>query len=218
LILNKLLPPLILASASPRRQRLFSLLGLPFTVAVSDVDETLPPDTSPEEIVRDLALAKAQAIAARQPNSLIVAADTVVALDDRILGKPRDAEEAVAMLLALRGRWHRVWTGLAVVGAGNEPPLAVTVFTDVLMRDYSGAEIADYVATGDPLDKAAAYAIQYADFHPVARIAGCHANVMGLPLCYLHPLLIQLQVTAPVLPAIACPAHLGIVCPLGPYH
>jgi septum formation protein len=213
LILNKPLPTLILASASPRRQQLLSLLGMPFTVAASDVDEALPPDTSPAVIVRDLALAKAQTIAAIRPHCLIIAADTVVALDDRILGKPRDAEEAVAMLLALRGRWHRVWTGLAVMRAHPEPPLVVTVATDVLMRDYSSAEIAAYVATGDPLDKAAAYAIQHADFHPVARIAGCHANVMGLPLCHLYALLVQVNATPPILAATACPAHLGIVCP-----
>ncbi len=214
----KPLPGLILASASPRRQRLLSLLGLPFTVAVSDIDETLPPDTSPEEIVRALALAKAQAIAASRSNGLIIAADTVVALDDRILGKPRHAADAVAILVALRGRWHRVWTGLAVIEAGTGTPLAVTIATDVLMRNYADAEIAAYVATGDPLDKAAAYAIQHADFHPVAQIKGCHANVMGLPLCDLYSLLARFDMTPPLHPKGTCSAHLGIVCQLATDH
>ncbi len=211
--LEETLPDLILASASPRRQQLFSLLGVPFSVAVSDVDETFPPDKPPEEIVRDLALSKAQMVAARQPRSLIIAADTVVDLDGRILGKPQDTSDAAVMLASLRGRWHRVWTGLAIMGAGLAAPLGMAVETDVFMRDYADAEIAAYVASGDPLDKAAAYAIQHAGFHPVARIEGCHANVMGLPLCALLGPLVQAGVVPPVLPAAACPVSLRITCP-----
>jgi MAF protein len=205
-------PGLVLASASPRRKRLLSLLGLPFTIAVSDLNERLPARSSSAEIARALALAKAQAVAASQPHKVIIAADTVVDLDERTLGKPLDAAEAVAMLVALRGRWHRVWTGLAVIDPGTGTPLSALVVTDVFMRDYADAEIAAYVATGDPMDKAAAYAIQHTGLHPVARIMGCHANVMGLPLCHLQALLAHVGVVPPTLAATACPAHLGIDC------
>ncbi len=190
-----------------------SLLGLPFTVAASEVDETLPANVSPAEVVRALALAKAQTVAARQPRTLVIAADTVVALDDRILGKPQDAAEATAMLASLRGRRHLVWTGLAIVGAGLPTPLGVAVRTDVLMRDYADAEISSYVASGDPLDKAAGYAIQHAGFHPGARVEGCYANVMGLPLCHLGALLAQAGIAPLVLADQPCQAHLHIVCP-----
>jgi septum formation protein len=210
--LNKTVFELILASASPRRRQLLSLLGLPFEVAVSDVDETLP-HASAEESVIALALAKARSIAARHPHRPIIAADTVVAVDDRILGKPGDRAEAVAMLVSLRHRWHRVWTGLVLIGAEGGQPLSVAVPTDVFMRDYADAEIAAYVASGDPLDKAAAYAIQHATFRPVETIVGCHANVMGLPLCHLYALLAQGGVLPPVFPSAACPIHLGISCP-----
>jgi septum formation protein len=212
---------LVLASASPRRQSLFRLLGLPFTVAVSDVDEPLPPGALPQETVRTLAMAKAQSVASRYRRGLVIAADTVVALDHRLLGKPRDADEAVAMLIALRDRWHRVYTGLVALdvpgsedGRHSPAPAALhaVVTSDVLMRDYSDAEIAAYVATGDPLDKAAAYAIQHTDFDPVLALRGCYANVMGLPLCHLYAMLAESGLGLPVHPSAVCPTYLAIAC------
>jgi MAF protein len=128
-----------------------------------------------------LALAKAVEVGLRYPESLVIGSDTVVVFEGRILGKPADAEEAIATLTALRGRWHEVITAVAVVR-----PLTQTstehVTTRVRMRYYSDAEIDAYVASGKPMDKAGAYGIQDEDFHPIAEYDGCYCNVMGLPL------------------------------------
>lgn len=220
---------LILASASPRRQDLLRLLGVPFTVLASAVAETLLPGTAARRAVISLASAKALAVSAARPDCVVVGADTVVAMDGRLFGKPRDADDAVTMLRALRGRWHRVWTGIAVVTAaqegapsghaapkGGQGLATLAVRSDVLMRHYSDAEIDRYVATGDPLDKAAAYAIQRSEFSPVAELAGCYANVMGLPLCHLRRLVQQAGIVAPLDPLLTCPPCLGITCS-GPF-
>jgi MAF protein len=216
---------LILASASPRRRVLLGLLGIPFRSVISYADETLMPGVAPERVVAALAASKAACASEAGSRGLVVAADTVVALGGEIMGKPRDAQDAVAMLKALRGRWHRVWTGMVVldttggqgdgaaaVGMGAAMPgQPAVVRSDVLMRRYSDHEIERYVASGDPLDKAAAYAIQHAEFRPVARLRGCYANVMGLPVCRLAELLGQHGLTA-ACPREACTAHLGIEC------
>lgn len=173
-------PKLILASRSPRRQAMLAALGLTFDIAVADVDETPLPDERPEPLVRRLSAAKAAAIAARHPTAVVLAADTVVVLDDRLLGKPADPAEAWAMLRALRGRTHQVFTAIEVRGprgVWNE-----MIASAVTMRPYSDAEIARYIASGDPLDKAGAYAIQHPLFAPVASWQGCYAAIMGLPL------------------------------------
>jgi len=217
---------LILASASPRRRDLLKLLGLPYAVSPSDLVETLPPGATPQATVTSLARAKARAVAAARSDNVVIAADTVVAMDGHLFGKPRDTDEAVAMLRALRGRWHRVWTGLAVLAAAEGSPagrrmpradkerqLVLAVKSDVLMRHYSDAEIGAYVATGDPLDKAAAYAIQRNEFSPVAQLAGCYANVMGMPLCHLYLLLQRMGMKLPLDPLETCPPYLGITCP-----
>lgn len=151
-----------------------------------DVDESPHPGELPQDLVRRLARAKVQSgvLNAGHPDAIIVAADTVVALDDLILGKPSDPADAARMLRLLRGRAHVVHSGIAVAQGARE--IVQTQTTTVWMRDYAEPEIAAYVATGDPLDKAAAYAIQHSEFHPVARIEGCHANVMGLPLCRVY--------------------------------
>lgn len=202
---------IILASASPRRRVLMGLLGVPFDVAVPDVLEDMDGDGSPRECVLRLASDKAAAVALRFPGRIVVAADTIVALDDQILGKPSDSADAMRMLALLRGRWHRVWTGIAV-RSGPGAALRAAEWTDVLMRDYANAEAAAYVATGDPLDKAAAYAIQHEQFSPVALISGCYANVMGLPLCRLHAMLAQVGLAHRETPLVRCAAHLHIEC------
>ena len=120
---------------------------------------------------------------------MIIAADTTVALDDEILGKPATPEEAEMMLRRLRKRSHQVYTALAILDLSDQTRHSRLVCTDVHMRDYSDFEIADYIASGDPLDKAGAYAIQHSGFHPVDRVDGCWANVVGMPLCQLNPLL-----------------------------
>ncbi len=204
-------PPLILASTSPRRRELITLFGLEFKFISADIDEAPRAGEPPAELVWRLSRAKAALGVHKSPDALIVAADTLVALDGAILGKPKDSADATRMLQRLRARAHVVYSGVTVAQGARQITQVVT--TTVWMREYSDAEIAAYVATGDPLDKAAAYAIQHAAFHPVARIDGCHANVMGLPLCHLYRALKAFGV-AVAEPDRACQAHLKIVCPV----
>ena len=193
--------PLILASASPRRRQLLAALGIPFAVDVADIDESRLGAESPEAHVRRLAEEKARAVAARRRQDVILAADTIVVHQGRILGKPRDAAHARAMLQSLRSEPHQVITAVAVALPEGESHAKAQgaqrktgVFSDldiatVVMRQYSGAEIDAYIASGDPFDKAGAYAIQNAAFAPVARLEGCYAGVMGLPLALTARLL-----------------------------
>jgi septum formation protein len=206
-------PALVLASNSPRRRELLALGGWTFSVRPADIDESQMPGEAPGTYVLRLARCKAQVCAkSAQPGEIIVAADTTVAIDGRLLGKPRDAAEAEEMLLLLRGRRHQVHTGIGV--KKGDTLLTDLCTTDVPMRRYSDAEIAAYVASGDPLDKAGAYAIQHAGFHPVENFTGCFASVMGLPLCHLLRLLRQVDVfPAADLPA-ACQGFLEYQCPI----
>ncbi|HEY8601607.1 MAG TPA: Maf family protein [Thermomicrobiales bacterium] len=193
--------PLILASASPRRRALIGRLGVPYIVAPSDVDETTAPGLAPEAVAESLALLKARAVAAQYPGRVVIGADTVVIpYDDQptILGKPRDDADAVRMLRLLRDRWHRVATGIAVVRAGAEWSAVVTA--GVRMGAYSDAEIAGYVASGEPHDKAGAYAIQGLGGRLVAEVRGSELAVVGLPLGRLAELLGDAGVTLPIAP------------------
>ena len=193
--------PLVLASASPRRRQIIARLGLPFTVCVSPADEELAQERYPgpaEELALWLAKHKLAPVL-RLPeyaDSMIVAADTTVLLDGHILGKPRDEAHARDLLLALRGRWHDVVTGIAVsyLIDGKRQMRSASCITPVLMRHYSEAEIASYIVTGDPLDKAGAYGIQHPGFQPTARINGCYLNVVGLPLCVLVDLMAEFHI------------------------
>ena len=177
---------LILASASPRRRELLPALGLDFDIRPADLDEASE-EPDPARRASRLALRKAHALAAAHPAAAVIGADTIVALDGRTLGKPSDAEEATAMLTALRGRTHEVVTAVAVVSGGRTAAEAVT--TAVTMRDYADDEIARYVARGEPLDKAGGYAIQDPELAPAASIDGCRCAVIGLPLWTLRTLL-----------------------------
>jgi septum formation protein len=174
------MPDLILASQSPRRRQLLAALGLTFTADAADVDETPLPGEEPDGLACRLCRAKALAVAGRHPGAIVLAADTMVALDGLLLGKPADEFEATAMLRRLRGRTHQVYTAVCV--AHNGSLVSRLSISDVTMRPYSDEEIARYVATGDPLDKAGAYAIQHPAFAPVAAWEGCYAGIMGLPL------------------------------------
>ncbi len=213
-------PSLILASASPRRRALLSLLGVPFRVVGSDVEEQQLQGESPREMVMRLSRAKAEAIAAGVQGSIVLACDTIVALGEAVLGKPTSPEEAATMLRRLRGREHRVYSGLTVLDEGWQGATesgqwtAACDETVVHMRRYSEREIADYVASGDPLDKAGAYAIQNAGFHPVARIEGCYASVMGLPLRLVAQALRPFGLPLPhdTTVAAACAASTGHPC------
>ena len=212
--------PLILASASPRRRQLLALAGWAFTVATADIDETPLTDEAPAEFVSRLSRGKAQAVAARlvQPPAeppVIVACDTTVVLDNRLLNKPADAAEARAMLTALRDRTHQVLTGLAVLDTATGGLHGEVVVSNVPMRAYTDAEMDAYIASGDPLDKAGAYAIQHPGFQPVERGAfnQCFANVMGLPLCHLLRCLRAHGFASPTLP-LACQAFIPYECPI----
>ena len=176
-------PYLVLASNSPRRRQLLSMTRLPFMVKVADVDESPVENEKPANYVLRLAEVKARAIQA-DTDQIVLAADTTVVDGDDILGKPVDEAEAVAMLTRLRGHTHQVYTGIALIRQSDGLLLRDLCFTNVPMRDYSDEEIRAYVATGDPLDKAGAYAIQHPKFKPVARMDGCYASVMGLPVCH----------------------------------
>ncbi|HHB90706.1 MAG TPA: septum formation inhibitor Maf [Anaerolineae bacterium] len=178
---------LILASASPRRRQLLTALGIPFSIDAADIDERRLRGETPQAHVRRLAEAKAQTVAARHPGHVVLAADTIVVLDGEILGKPKDEDTARAMLRALRGRMHLVMTAIAVMGEGEL--LSDLDISRVFMRDYTDAAIEAYIASGDPMDKAGAYAIQNRAFHPVARLEGCFAGVMGLSLAMAARLL-----------------------------
>lgn len=175
---------IILASGSPRRRQLLEQIGLTFTVRASDVDETVAPGAAPADMVEALSLRKGEAVAALSaPGELILAADTVVALDGAILGKPHSAEEAVSMLTALSGRTHQVYTGVTLLRDGER--LTEHEITSVTFRTLTGPEIAAYVRTGEPMDKAGAYGIQGYGALLVDRLEGDYFNVMGLPLCRL---------------------------------
>ncbi len=207
---------LILASSSPRRRQLLAALGHPFTIDAADIDESRMGEESPAAHVRRLAEEKARAVAARRPQDVILAADTIVVHQGRILGKPRDAAHARAMLQSLRNEPHQVITAVAVSRA--DAIVSELDVSTIIMRDYSDAEIDAYIASGDPFDKAGAYAIQNAAFAPVARLEGCYAGVMGLPLALTARLLTAAGlVPAPSWPQ-ACHAITGHCCQLGTEH
>lgn len=177
----------ILASGSPRRRELLGLTGLMFSLRTGKVDEAPRPGEAAEDFVRRLSQAKARAAASDvRAGALIVAADTAVMSDGHLLGKPTNPAEAEDMLRALRGRTHAVLTSLTLLDTATGQTLDETCRTVVPMRNYTDEEIAGYIATGDPMDKAGAYGIQHAGFRPVENLTGCYANVMGLPLCHLE--------------------------------
>ena len=170
---------IILASGSPRRRELLQGMGYQFAVCSPDVDENL--SGAPEEIVGILAERKADAAAARFGEGIVIAADTLVALDHRALGKPRDDAQACAMLESLSGREHEVFTGLCVLNALTGEKTVCVERTGVTFRDLTPGEIEAYVATGEPRDKAGAYAIQGGAGAFVTRVDGSFHNVIGLP-------------------------------------
>ena len=193
------------------------LLNVPFEVATTDVDETPLQGETATDLVARLSRAKAEAAHALYPDRIVIAADTDGELDWAILGKPRDRQDARAMLRALRGREHIVHGGITIahptlppLGNGRRGRDTFVVHTRVWMRNYSDAELEAYVATGDPLDKAAAYAVQHRLFRPVERVEGCFANVMGMALCRLRNALVA-DYPLPD-PCLECHLHPGEGC------
>ena len=175
---------IILASASPRRKELLTQMGLPFQIIVSHADETVDETLSPAQQVETISRRKAQAVAETVgPDKLVIAADTIVALDGEVMGKPHSVDEAVGMLRRLQGRTHEVYTGLTL--QQGDRVTAHVERTAVTFRPVTEKEIAAYVATGEPMDKAGAYGIQGKGGVFVEGIQGDYFNVMGLPVCAL---------------------------------
>lgn len=177
---------LILASASPRRKELLGLFGLPFVVRAADIDETMNPENAPYDEVARVSRRKALAVQ-RTGDDVVIAADTIVVCEGKILGKPHDAAEAKAMLALLSGRDHQVMTGCTVLR--GEKSETVTEVTDLHFRPLSQKEIDRYVASGEPMDKAGAYGIQGGAALFCQRMVGDYYNVMGLPVCRLGQML-----------------------------
>jgi len=203
---------LILASGSPRRKQLLSLLGIPFVIKAVDVDERQLDGESPPELVLRLSQAKALALGHVRADELVVAADTVVALGNTVLGKPLDVEDAFEMLCKLRDRAHVVYSGVSVWHPATRRIASEISMSTVWMREYTDDEINRYVKSGDPLDKAGAYAIQHTAFSPVDRVEGCWLGVMGLPLCHLGRALEEFDVAIPVSVGGTCQAFTQREC------
>jgi len=180
---------LVLASASPRRQELLRNAGIPFTVQPADIDETPRTGEAPREYAERLAREKALAVWRLRPQDVVLGADTIVVVDEAILGKPANAGDAARMLRLLSGRVHRVITGVCVVGAVASEERIASETTLVTMNELSDEEIRDYIATGEPMDKAGAYAIQGMASRWIPRIEGDYSNVVGLPVALVHAML-----------------------------
>ena len=178
---------LVLASTSPRRNELLRLLEIPFEKRPSNADETHHEDVNAVDYVRQMAWEKGRAVF-QTDGEWILSADTIVALDGQVIGKPADETEAFEILRAMRARGHTVYTALSLRNENGEITESLCA-TDVFMRDYSEEELAAYIASKDYKDKAGGYAIQHREFHPCTGVQGCYANVMGLPLCHLAMLL-----------------------------
>lgn len=178
---------IILASGSPRRAELLRAAGIAFEASPPAVDESLRADESPEQYVRRLAVDKAETGARRHPGRVVLGADTTVVFDGEVLGKPVDGADAARMLRTLGGRTHQVITGVAVAGPAGT--LEAAAFTEVAIRALTDEEIAQYIASGEPMDKAGAYAIQGRAAAFVTRVDGSYTNVVGLPVALVCRLL-----------------------------
>lgn len=183
--------PLILASASPRRAELLRNAGIAFTVEPAHVPEQPCAGEPPLAYAQRLARDKARAVFAHNPDNVVLGADTVVVVDEHLLEKPRDEQDAARMLRLLSGRTHQVITGVCVLAPGHEQTEAEV--TDVRFSDLSNEEIDAYIATREPMDKAGAYAIQGIASRWVERIDGCYFNVVGLPVPRVYRMLGKLR-------------------------
>lgn len=206
---------IVLASNSPRRKQILSWTGLEFTVRPADIDETPLPGELPEAYVERLAATKGRKMSGSAGfKELLLAADTTVAENKEILGKPVDAADARRMLQMLRGRVHFVHTAIVVLSPAAGRVEAELCTTRVRMRRYTDEEIDAYIKTGDPLDKAGAYAIQNQEFHPVDLLKGCYASVMGLPLCHLERVLRRMGYGERKNVPFVCQDELSYNCPI----
>ena len=184
-------PKIILASASPRRAEILRTVGWPFEALPVDIDETRHNGENAIDYVQRLAREKAVAAAARNPASMILAADTTVTIDDHILEKPTDESDAVRMLQLLNNRWHRVLTGIAIINSKTSKPIVAHEETEVKFAAMSDEEISWYVRTGEPMDKAGAYAIQGLGSRFIEEITGDYFNVVGLPIRLVYEVFVE---------------------------
>lgn len=185
---------IVLASASPRRRELLGVIGLPFEVIPSTVEESIDPGIPPASAAQLLALSKAREVASRLSDGLVIGADTIVVVDGKILGKPSSPDDAVKMLRMLSGREHSVISGVAIVDARTGREMASHEETLVTFGALEERVIRAYVATGEPMDKAGAYGIQGKAGMLITGICGCYFNVVGLPLARLASMLAQFGV------------------------
>jgi septum formation protein len=176
---------IVLASASPRRREILKMTGLKFSVEAGDYEEDMDLALRPRRLARFLSSEKARAIAVKYTDALVIAADTFIVFRDSLLGKPHTSEEARRMLELLNGRAHSVITGFTVIDTSTKKKVSRSVETRVYFRKLTAKEISSYIRTGEPLDKAGAYAIQGTGAMLVKKIEGDYFNVMGLPLCSL---------------------------------
>lgn len=209
----------ILASKSPRRKTLLRNLIDPFIVVNSDVDEREIPGENPDEFVVRLAKEKALkggagVLTNSLENAFVLGADTIVVDGTEILGKPQDQMDAARILEQLRDKTHQVLSGIALYNLSTREIQTRLVCTEVVMREYTDDEIRDYIASGDPMDKAGAYGIQNRDFNPAPEFFGCFANVMGLPLCHLAVIMKEMGIETDHRVADRCQNSIDYQCPI----
>lgn len=205
---------IILASSSPRRRELISWMNIPFEVTSADIDERHQKGEHPIDYVQRVACEKAEAIFnSSHFAAVILAADTIVIHGEHILGKPKDKDQATEMLLELRGVIHQVVTAICLIQPDGKTMQDLCV-SNVRMRNYSDQEIRKYVSSGDPLDKAGAYAIQNGSFDPVSEFNGCFASVMGFPFCHIERNLQKIGGYNCVSTAERCQKNLHYFCPI----
>ena len=206
---------ILLASQSPRRSELLKLIGKPFDVEPANINENMEKNEEPYSYTKRLALSKSLKVARNNVNgSIVIGADTIVVHDNKAVGKPTNNKEAYQILMKLRGHTHQVVTAVAI----HYSKLGITkqdlCETNVQMRNMTEEEVADYISTGDSLDKAGAYAIQNVEFKPAVPLGGCMANVIGLPLCHITRALREKNIHVDKDIAEKCQDHIGYDCPV----
>lgn len=206
--------PLVLASASPRRRELLSLLGLKFQVRPAEIDETPLPQELPPDLVRRLSIAKARAVSTGVDRGFVVGADSLVVSDGQIFGKPGGPDQARGMLQKLRGTQHQVVTGVTVIDASSGRRLTCSMASSITLRNFTDAEIERSIDAGTPLDKAGAYAVQDRELSPAESLDGCYTNIVGLPLCRLVQMLDSLGFRFPAKQPVAVSTGCTGDCPL----
>lgn len=213
--MNAATPKFLLASASPRRRELIHWTGWAVRAQAVGLDESRHEGEHPYDYVRRLAQEKAQAaVPFIEDGERILASDTIVTMDEEIFGKPEDAQDAREILLHLRGKVHYVETSVAILEPASGRCEADVCVAPVKMRAYSEEALEAYIASGDPFDKAGAYAIQHRGFHPVEDFQSCFASVMGLPLCHVIKLATRFDVPLAEQTPTNCQVNLSYVCPV----